>query len=269
MEPLKPTGPDGILNPRESQAKFRLSRYAPAEDLRPFVLRYWIVEWDLRGQPPHLQELVPQPCVNLVFEKGDSRIYGVSTARFSRLLADRGRVLGVKFRPGGFFPFLRKPVATLTDRSMPARELFGPEAEALEATILSQTDASEMVRLAEDFLCRRLPEPDENVETVSRIVDAIVADREITRVADLAERVGLSERTLQRLFHRYVGVSPKWVIRRYRLLEATQRVAGAVESWPRIALDLGYFDQAHFINDFRSVVGMPPTEYARRIGPAS
>lgn len=269
MEPLQPTGPDGILNPRESHAKFRLSRYAPAEDLRPFILRYWIVEWDLRGQPPHLQELVPQPCVNLVFEKGDSRIYGVSTARFSRLLADRGRVLGIKFRPGGFFPFLRTPVATLTNRSIPARELFGPEADALEATILAQTDDGEMVRLAEDLLRRRLPERDENVEAVGRIVDSIAGDREITHVGDLAKRAGLSKRTLQRLFRRYVGVSPKWVIRRYRLLEATQRVAGVVESWPRMALDLGYFDQAHFINDFRSVVGVPPTEYARRIGPAS
>ncbi len=72
-------------------------------------------------------------------------------------------------------------------------------------------------------------------------------------------------RALQRLFSRYVGVSPKWVIRRFRLQEAAEQLTrGNIVDWSRLALDLGYFDQAHFINDFRSLIGMSPTEYAKR-----
>lgn len=76
----------------------------------------------------------------------------------------------------------------------------------------------------------------------------------------------VSKRTLQRIFSQYVGVGPKWVIKRYRLHEAADQLAGGnVVDWPRLALDLGYFDQAHFIKDFKAMVGRTPTEYARNL----
>jgi AraC-like DNA-binding protein len=73
-------------------------------------------------------------------------------------------------------------------------------------------------------------------------------------------------RQLQRLFKEYVGVSPKWVIQRYRLLDAAERVAaGTIVNWADLALELGYADQAHFIRDFKGLVGRSPAEYARRL----
>jgi AraC-like DNA-binding protein len=74
----------------------------------------------------------------------------------------------------------------------------------------------------------------------------------------------LNKRTLQRLFARYVGVSPKWVIQRYRLHEAAERLAaGELIHQAELALDLGYSDQAHFVRDFKSIVGVSPAAYAR------
>jgi AraC-like DNA-binding protein len=71
---------------------------------------------------------------------------------------------------------------------------------------------------------------------------------------------------LQRIFSQYVGVSPKWVIKRYRLHEAAEQLAGGeVVDWPKIALELGYFDQAHFIKDFKTIVGESPAEYIKKI----
>jgi AraC-like DNA-binding protein len=81
-------------------------------------------------------------------------------------------------------------------------------------------------------------------------------------VDDLAAAAGRSPRALQRLFREYVGVTPKWVLRRLRLQEAAERMADGTGDWAALALDLGYFDQAHFINDFRRVVGRSPAEYA-------
>ena len=78
------------------------------------------------------------------------------------------------------------------------------------------------------------------------------------------DRNQYTRRTLQRLFERYVGVGPKWVIRRYRLHEVAERLSeGKAVNLAELALDLGYFEQAHFIKDFRALVGVTPAGYAR------
>lgn len=84
----------------------------------------------------------------------------------------------------------------------------------------------------------------------------------LTRVGELVERIGGTERAVQRLFFGYVGASPRWVIKRYRTFEALERLAdlrGVALS--DLAQDLGYFDQAHFTNDFRKLTGHAPAKY--------
>ncbi len=259
--------PRGVLNLKAGEEKLQLALHPPAPDLDPFVAHYWIVKWDLRGQEPYRQENLPHPCVHLVTDGVGSRIFGVVTGKFSYLLEDRGRVFGVKFKPGAFYPFVKAPVSRLTDTSIGLREVFGVESQALEEAIRAREDDGGMIALAEGFLRARLPERDENVRRIGRIVDRISADRAITKVDDVASRLDLNKRTLQRLFSQYVGVSPKWVIKRYRLHEAVDQLAGgAVVDWPKLALDLGYCDQAHFIKDFKALVGTSPAEYAKTIG---
>jgi transcriptional regulator GlxA family with amidase domain len=99
------------------------------------------------------------------------------------------------------------------------------------------------------------------------MVERISTDQELRRVTALAEVFRLPERRLQRLFAEYVGVSPKWVMRRARLLEAARRAdAGDVVDWAAIALDLGYADQAHLTRDFTATLGVPPARYATEGG---
>lgn len=254
----------GILNVRAGEKKFCLKRYLPAEDLSFFVENYWVVRWDLRGQEPYVQEVLPYPCVHLVFEEGRSRIYGVETGRFTRLLEDKGRVFGIKFRPGGFHPFVKRPITCFTSTSVEFREVFGSDVWEVEKEILKHENEVQMKEVVEKFLRERLPERDENVKEVNRVVDYIVEHREATRVEDVVRALGLNKRRMQRLFSHYVGVSPKWVIGRYRLHEAAERVAERHDmDWTKLALDLGYFDQAHFIKDFKAMVGRTPREYAR------
>jgi AraC-like DNA-binding protein len=262
--------PRGILNFKAGEKKFQLSRHLPSQDLRFFVERYWIVNWDLRGQEPYVQETLPFPCVNLVFEKDRSRVYGVDTGKFARLLENQGRVFGIKFKPGAFYPFVKFPVSQLTNTSISFCDAFGIDSKALEEAILSQEDEGEMVKLAEKFLRERLPEQDKHVRAINEIVDYIIAHREITKVDDVVNQLNLNKRTLQRLFRQYVGVSPKWVIKRYRLHEVAERLAeGDVMDWPSMVLELGYSDQAHFIKDFKTIVGRTPAEYAKHIGAGS
>jgi AraC-like DNA-binding protein len=152
---------------------------------------------------------------------------------------------------------------------MMVEDVFGSDALALEAALFAQTNTEPMIAIFEQFLRARLPERDQNVDLINQIIDQIIADRTITKVSEVARRCGISSRTLQRLFSQYVGVGPKWVIKRYRLQEAADQLAGGeVVNWATMAVDLGYFDQAHFIKDFKTLVGRTPAEYARQVGAA-
>ena len=268
MQPPRTTSDQGVLDPRSGA--MRLTRRPASEDLATWVERHWVVRWDLRGREPHLQETLPHPCVNLVIQPGLSRVYGVGTERFEVLLEGRGQVVGTKFRPGGFHPFAGFPIAELTDASISLGEAFGPEGEALEAAVLASADALEQIALVEAFLRARRPAPDPNVDAVARVTRLLLADPSVQRVEDISARLGIPARTLQRLFRRYVGVSPKWVLQRYRLHEAAERIAdGHDGDWARLAIDLGYFDQAHFIKDFKALVGRSPAEYAAELAGAT
>lgn len=102
-------------------------------------------------------------------------------------------------------------------------------------------------------------------EEAVRLAEAIRTDRTVLRVDDFAARHDVPVRRLQRLFMEYVGVGPKWVIRRYRLQEAVEQAAGGPLSWAGLAADLGYSDQAHLVRDFTAVAGVSPAAYARSV----
>jgi len=254
----------GVLNLQAGKKWFDHSLHRAAPELAELIEHYWSVRWDRRGRDPYPQHTLSNAAVHLVIQRDRSRIQGVVTGRFTALLEGRGRVFGIKFRPAGFRPFLGSSVAALTDRSVAVAEVFGRPGDSLVDELLTLEDEPGMARVADSFLTDRLPPPDPTVHSVNRIVQLIVSDRSITRVDEVVDRVGVSKRTLQRLFSEYVGVTPKWVIQRYRLHEAADRLADGHElNVAALAQDLGYFDQAHFVRDFKAIVGKPPAEYAR------
>ena len=120
-----------------------------------------------------------------------------------------------------------------------------------------------MIGYAEALLCSVLPERDPLAEQVAALVSNITDDPGMRRVDQLSASSGMTPRTLQRLFADYVGVSPKWVMRRARLHEAAERAdSGEPVDWAELAADLGYADQAHLTRDFTVTIGVPPTRYA-------
>jgi AraC-like DNA-binding protein len=279
----------GVLRPEVAAARFQLARRPPSAGLAPFVEFYWILRWDLRGQPPHEQTILPHPNVNLAFEASGTSIYGVDRRLFTRSLSGSGRVFGVRFLAGCFRPFWRAPISELTDRVVPAVGLFGPaveqtrraimracgSADALAGTLadalagtLAGADAV-MTERAEALLLSVRPERDPAAEQAAALVARITGDPALRRVDELAAASGMSARSLQRLFADYVGVSPKWVMRRARLHEAAERAdGGEVVDWAGLAADLGYADQAHLTRDFTATIGIPPTHYAAPSGRA-
>ncbi|WP_430391774.1 AraC family transcriptional regulator [Dyella sp. 20L07] len=240
---------------------YRHTRYAPPTELAEWVEHFWLEQWDLGGRAPQIRAVLPHPCVHLVFAPGRSKCYGVQLSRFTRELKDQGRILGIKFRAGAFHPFFRQPVSTIANAAVPAIQVF-PDAASCEQRVLACGDDLAMVAVAAAFLSAHRPAHDPNVEMVCHIVETIASDAKVTRVEQLTARFDLQERTLQRLFNRYVGASPRWVIKRYRVYDVLTRLtAGEPVAWATLAQDMGYFDQAHLYNDFKKLVGCSPGQY--------
>ena len=259
----------GFLRPTVSSAPFQLARYEPSAALQPFVERYWVIRWALGKGESRVQEVLTYPCIDIVFQRGTARVWGVLTRRLRRRFVGAGVVLGVKFRPGGFKAFTEMPLVGFTDRSRAADAVLrfpsGTAARSVATTLPHCSDDGERVRIVERLLLACRPQREPNVEIVSRAVHAALHDRRLVRVADLAESLSVSPRALERLFRTYVGVSPKWVLTQFRAMRAVERaqMPGAID-WAGTAADLGYADQSHLTNDFRSRVGVTPARYVSR-----
>jgi AraC-like DNA-binding protein len=262
--------PRGLLHAPDAAGRFTLDRTRPAAGLAGLVECYWNVRWDVRGGPPCEQPVLAHPQVHLVFQQPEAQVYGVDRGLFVRRLEGRGQVIGIKFRPGGFRPFWGGPVQQLADQVLAADQVFGETGSrehrdglaGLNRRILALDQLPAMAALADAFLLDRLPEPDPRVDEVAGMVALAAEDDSIVRVEQLAARCGVSVRTLQRLFHEYVGVGPKWVLRRARLQQAALRAEAGPVDWPLLAAELGYADQAHLTRDFTAVVGRPPARYS-------
>ncbi len=261
----------GVLRPDLAVSRLRLDRHQPSAALAPFVDYYWIPRWDLRGEPAHEQAVLPHPNVHLVFEASGAGIFGVDRRLFTRSLSGLGMAFGIRFRAGCFRPFWQAPISQLTDRVVPAARLFGSRAEQTRQAVMRagisggafSDDDTQLIGYVESLLGSVRPERDPVAEEVAALVSRITDDPGLRRVDELCAASGLSARTLQRLFADYVGVSPKWVMRRARLHDAAERAdSGEPVDWAVLATDLGYADQAHLTRDFTVTIGVPPGRYA-------
>lgn len=259
------TGPRGVLQPQAIGRQFSLERRAPPADLAPYVEIHWLVTWDLRGHEPFRSQVLPHPCAHLVFEPGGAAVHGISRTRFDRRLSEAGWAAGTKFHPAGLQPFTRLAMRELTGRVRSLADVFGEDGAALERACPPQLGPDHAIARVHRFLRERLPtEGDPRRELTEAVVADMLSAAPGERVADVAGRHHVSERTLQRLFSTYVGIGPKWVLQRYRLHEAIEQLhAGPRVDWTRFALDLGYYDHAHFLRDFRALVGRSPAQYER------
>ena len=252
-----------MITPSSAVAAVGLRVVEPSAGVADLIERHWIVGWDHRGRDPLVQETLPDPCVNLAVEPSGAWVYGVRTGRSTHELAGAGVVIGTKFRPGGFSGLAGGgPVRALTDRTLTLAEAFGDDGEALARALDDAVTVEAVIGAVEALVRRRRPPRDAGRELAQAAVERMRAARPGTPVAEIAARSGLSPRALQRLFARHVGATPKQVLRRFRLQDAVDQVARGEDTLARLAADLGYFDQAHFVRDFRTTVGRSPSAYA-------
>lgn len=262
----------GVVGRAGNASMFDLKRWAPSPEAAVFVEHFWSVTWDLRGQPPFDSSVIAFPSVHLTHEWGDdgvrhghllpaTLVHGVVERVFRTTIRERGAVVGARFRPGGFAARFGRDAAPLTGRVQPVDdELFGgplavPDHIGRAGEVLDRAVAA----VAGDV--------DPVYPALTALVDRIRDDDRLQRVEQVVALSPWSERTVQRVFRRYVGVPVKWVLCRYRLQQAALEIESAPDvDFADLAARLGWYDQAHFINDFRAMLGCTPGEYASRHG---
>ena len=261
----------GVVGRAASRSAFDLERWPPSEDAARYVEHFWSVTWDLRGRESFDSTVITFPSMHLTHEWGEdgprhgfplpnTLVHGVVERVFQTTISECGSVVGVRFRPGGFAARFDRDAAAMTGRVTPVDDgLFG-------TTIRLDDDiAAASARM--DELIGAHGDAGSTFEALTALVDRIREDDRLHRVEQVMRHSPWSTRTTQRVFRRYVGVPVKWVLCRYRL----QQAALEIESRPDVdfadlAVRLGWYDQAHFINDFRAMLGVTPGEYAVRHG---
>jgi AraC-like DNA-binding protein len=235
----------------------RYQEFAPPEHLKPFVECFWTHQ---PGRAVAGYPVLPDGCVDIVYSPGTARELQVvgamtRTRKFSLVPGQIG--FGVRFRPAMSQAFLPVPGLNITDQSIDLSEIWGADARRLVDQISEARSPAQCIHLFET----RLHDPGE-ITVVQRLCTTIVEQGGQVRIDDLAFQAGLSARQLRRLFLDQVGLSPKHFCRVIRFRNSLSRLpqAGRTE-WAHVALDCGYYDQAHFINEFRQFSGYTPGEF--------
>ena len=266
MEPGKDEEPAHLRDPGDPTP---IHRSPPSERLSQLVRRYWIPVWSIQPGQVSEQKVLQYPCCGIVVSQDYARFFGVVRGLSTVALSGDGWAVGVMLQPAAGYLVSRRPLHHLTDGSVDVGTLptlagdWVDEIRSAMADPRSRGARAEAISILERVLTPLLPVDEEGL-LVNRIVDLVEDTPELVRVADLCEELGMSERTLQRLLAKRLGLSPKWLIQRRRLHEASAALRSREVDLAGLAADLGYADQAHFTRDFRKVTTMTPGELARR-----
>lgn len=262
--------PAHLLDPAH-RAAIAMTRPAAPADLAGLVRRFWMPVWRVPAGEVYTQRVLQYPVCLMVVTAEYARFYGPSSGVASTPLTGDGWAAGVMFEPAAGALLTGGPVSRWTDAHGDLAELFGTDGArvadrirtAMSPDPVAPAAQSAAVECYRQFLRDYLP-VDEQGLLVNEVVADVEDTPEVTRVADICTRFAIGERTLQRLLRHRVGLTPKWLVRRRRIQDATWLLRTGATTMAAVAADLGYADEAHLSRDFRRVTGSTPGTFAAR-----
>jgi AraC-like DNA-binding protein len=247
----------------------------PRPPLDRFLECFWFVDAEAPPSDGPADRIVPDGCPELIVHLDDpferveesgrrlrqarSVLVGALTRPLHVKPAGRVRTMGMRFRPFGLSAFTEIPMHELTDETTALADVWKGAADGLEEALAEAKADEERARRAERFLLDRLRPPRIDA-AIEECVSVILRARGQARMEPLARRMGMSPRHLERRFKSAVGIPPKTLARIVRFQEVLRRSAGEGTS-VHVALDCGYYDQAHLLRDFRDFVGVAPRQF--------
>lgn len=243
---------------------YQTYRYAPSADLSGLLRRFWIPVWDVPPGEEAPQRTLNEPVCLLVLSREYARFYGVAPELTATTLTGRGWAVALVLAPATGY-LISGGVDALDDGYVDLEQVLGAEGRVLAERVRSTMAPDphdpaahrSVTSACEDVLRRFLP-VDADGELLNALVAAVEDDPGLLQVTQICERFGLSERALQRLLRRRLGLTPKCLIQRRRLQEAAERLRTDSGTHADLAAAVGYADQSHMIRDFLHVTGATP-----------
>jgi AraC-like DNA-binding protein len=256
--------PSGLLS-QPNARPFTIQTLPASGRLALFVDYFWIVQWALPDGETFESENLPHPCVHLVYEPGHSGLFGPIRGHFRKTLSGQSRAIGCRFKPGLFYAWWRESMHTMTDQVFDINRLLPISRDELEGQLNSQTNVDICVAELTHWLTRKMnqvSDPDATAVAMHNIVMTLESNAQLLRVDQVCDHFKITTRQLERGFRQHVGLTPKWVLRMYRLQQLANKIIDEPSvDWADTAAQLGYFDQAHCIKDFKRVTGKTPASY--------
>lgn len=251
--------------------------FEPNSESGAFVKCFWTLD---AADDIHLekQRIVPDGCMEMIFHYGDLYkqytgetdyiiqprcfVFGQITNPLEIAPTGRTGIFAVRFHPDGFAPFATIPLTEMENRAVPLEELFGKDGLQLEQDILNAATVEERIQLATAFLMSRCINL-QYVNSISKLgVEIMLQTDEQVNMGDLASQLNINRRQLERNFAVVIGLSPKQLSKMIRLQHTLQLIKeNQVTNLTAVAIDSNYYDQAHFIKDFKEFTGMSPKKF--------
>ncbi len=208
---------------------------------------------------------MPDGCIDILFDFGSNRSEAFVIGPMTRPLLVTARspenMIAVHFRPAGAFAFFNLPMHALTDAQVEVAH-FWDDVGAFEASVLEGASVHDRIAAIDRAVITRLPIARPIDPRISAAVKTMKRTSGQMPIDSMSSEFGMSRQHLTRKFQEHVGISPKFFARIVRIQDLLRRTKNVREvDWSTAALDSGYYDQAHMIDDFRDLCGVSPARY--------
>jgi AraC-like DNA-binding protein len=242
--------------------------HKPQPPLSAHVEMLWLFDGYAPAHGKAQERVLPTGTVELVIDlkaghTGDAGVIcGAHSEFFVLDAAAQEAVIGVHFRPGGAHPFMAMPSSELANTHVSLEDVWGTAARTLRQRLLDERVPQRKLELLEAALLEKLNRSAHPAVTYA--LRAFADPDQIVSIADVTGRIGMSPRRFIQVFNDQVGLTPKLYCRIQRFQAVLKALQGVeIVDWTEVALAAGYYDQAHFIRDFKSFCGLSPTAYLK------
>lgn len=248
----------------------------PSEKLKPYIKQYWAIENVLKSGEAYSQRIVPSGLPELILyldhkPKSEKRAIeahllfnGQHNDYYDLHISENLSIFSILFQPQGVRQFFNLPFQELTNRSVPLDFINVALSTELQSRLSQELSFTMRVQIAEEVLCRQLTRSERgyDFERLKHTVELIRNSRGLVEIEALSQQACLSRKQFERLFLDSIGMSPKQYLKIIRFQSAIHlNSQGKLLSMTHLAHESGYYDQSHFINDFKSLTGLTPKKF--------